>query len=72
MSQSATYQSVAYTVPGMTCDHCKKAVSTELGSVSGVTEVGVDLKTKLVRVSGESLDDAVLRAAIQEAGYEAL
>jgi copper chaperone CopZ len=72
MSQSATYQSVTYTVPGMTCDHCKKAVSTELSSVSGVTEVDVDLKTKLVRVSGEGLDDAVLRAAIEEAGYEAV
>jgi len=53
-------------------DHCKKAVSTELSSVSGVTEVDVDLKTKLVRVSGEGLDDAVLRAAIEEAGYEAV
>jgi copper chaperone CopZ len=56
----------------MTCDHCKKAVSTELSSVSGVTEVDVDLKTKLVRVSGEGLDDAALRAAIEEAGYEAV
>ena len=72
MSHPAPYQSVTYTVPGMTCDHCKKAVSTELGSVSGVTEVDVDLKTKLVRVSGEGLDDAALRAAIQEAGYEAV
>jgi copper chaperone CopZ len=72
MSQSTTYRSVTYTVPGMTCDHCKKAVSTELGSVAGVAEVDVDLKTKLVRVSGAGLDDAVLRAAIQEAGYEAL
>ncbi len=72
MSQSSTYQSVTYTVPGMTCDHCKKAVSTEIGSVGGVADVDVDLKTKLVRVSGEGLDDMALRAAIQEAGYEAL
>ena len=35
-------------------------------------EKELDLKTKLVRVSGEGLDDAVLRAAIEEAGYEAV
>ena len=62
MSQPTTYPSVTYAVPGMTCDHCKKAVSTELAAVAGVAEVDVDLKTKLVRVTGEGLDDAVLRA----------
>jgi copper chaperone len=63
-------QSITYIVPGMTCDHCQKAVSTELGSVAGVAEVDVNLKTKLVTVSGDALDDVALRAAIQEAGYE--
>jgi copper chaperone len=38
----------------------------------GRTAVDVDLETKLVRVSGEALDDAALRAAIEEAGYEAV
>jgi len=61
---------MTYTVPGMTCDHCKKAVSAELGAVAGVADVDVNLKTKLVTVSGDALDDAALRAAIQEAGYE--
>jgi copper chaperone CopZ len=31
----------------------------------------VDLVTKLVTVTGEGLDDQALRAAIEEAGYEA-
>jgi copper chaperone CopZ len=56
----------------MTCEHCKNAVSEELGRVDGVTDVEVDLETKLVQVSGEHLDDALLRAAIEEAGYEAV
>jgi len=64
-------QTITYSVPGMTCDHCKHAVSSELGAVAGVTGVDVDLGTKLVRVTGEGLDDAALRAAIEEAGYEA-
>jgi copper chaperone CopZ len=32
----------------------------------------VDLETKLVRISGENLDDSALVAAIDEAGYEAV
>ncbi len=64
-------ETMTYTVAGMTCDHCKHAVSSEVGSVAGVTEVAVDLDTKLVTVTGEGLDDEQLRAAIEEAGYEA-
>lgn len=64
-------QTLTYTVPGMTCDHCTRAVSGEVGAVSGVERVEVDLDRKLVTVTGESLDDGVLRAAIEEAGYEA-
>ena len=60
-----------YTVAGMTCDHCTRAVAGELGAVAGVEGVTVDLETKLVTVTGERLDDQQLRAAIEEAGYEA-
>jgi copper chaperone len=66
MSDTATY-----TVPGMTCGHCEASVKKEMGAVAGVESVDVDLKTKLVTVSGSSLDDKALRAAIDEAGYEA-
>ena len=62
---------IAYTVPDMSCGHCTRAVSIELASVAGVREVDVDLDTKRVVVRGEALDDASLRAAIVEAGYEA-
>ena len=64
-------ETITYSVPGMTCDHCKNAVNSELRSEAGVETVEVDLDTKLVTVSGENLDDRALRAAIEEAGYEA-
>ncbi len=64
-------EAVTYTVPGMHCGHCKTAVTEELSAVEGVQSVEVDLDTKLVVVHGEGLDDASLRAAIDEAGYEA-
>ncbi len=62
---------VTYTVPGVHCGHCKASVREELGAVPGVESVEVDLETKLVVVQGASLDDTRLRAAIEEAGYEA-
>lgn len=64
-------ETVSYTVPGMHCGHCEQAVSEELTAVEGVESVEVDLETKLVTVIGSQLDDAKLRAAIDEAGYEA-
>ncbi len=62
---------ITYTVPDMSCGHCKQAVSSELAQVAGVESVDVDLETKLVTVRGADLDDAALRGAIEEAGYEA-
>jgi copper chaperone len=55
----------------MSCGHCERTVSSELQRTPGVESVAVDLETKLVTVRGSDLDDAVLRAAIDEAGYEA-
>jgi copper chaperone CopZ len=63
---------LTYRVDGMNCNHCVVAVSSEVGQVAGVTDVDVDLDTKLVRVTGAGLDDAAVVAAIDEAGYDAL
>ena len=59
-----------YTVPGMSCGHCKTAITEEVTAVAGVQGVDVDLDTKQVVVRGETLDDAAIREAIAEAGYE--
>jgi copper chaperone CopZ len=63
---------LTYVVSEMTCDHCKATVTGAVVRVSGVKAVGVDLETKLVRVRGADVDDAAVRTAIEEAGYEAL
>ncbi|GAA3786255.1 heavy-metal-associated domain-containing protein [Sphaerisporangium flaviroseum] len=60
-----------YTVTGMTCGHCVSSVKEEVGEVPGVTGVEVDLGSGRVEVSGSgTLDDAAIRAAIEEAGYQ--
>lgn len=63
-------ETVTYRVPGMTCEHCERAVTGELRAVAGVQSVEVNLETKLVRITGEALDDGAMRAAIDEADYE--
>lgn len=60
-----------FVVPGMSCAHCERAVCEELAAVDGVEAVSVDLETKQVVVRGSALDDVALRAAIEDAGYEA-
>ena len=64
-------QELTYTVTGMSCDHCKAAVTEEVEQVAGVSAVEVDLETKLVIVRGDGVSDAAVRDAIREAGYEA-
>jgi copper chaperone len=65
-------QQLTYVVAGMSCDHCKVAVTEEVTQVAGVSAVDVDLDTKLVRVSGSNVDAAAVVAAIDEAGYDAV
>jgi copper chaperone CopZ len=62
---------ITYSVPSMSCGHCQRAVSSQIAAVPGVHSVAVDLGAKLVTVSGEQLEDSAIRAAIEEAGYEA-
>ncbi|WP_199433048.1 heavy-metal-associated domain-containing protein [Qaidamihabitans albus] len=60
-----------YTVTGMTCEHCARSVTEEVGAIQGVTDVAVDLPTGAVTVtSAGEVDVADLRAAVEEAGYE--
>jgi copper chaperone len=64
-------ETLRYSVAGMHCGHCERAVKDEVAAVPGVESVDVDLDAKLVTVVGDPLDDGLLRAAIEEAGYQA-
>ncbi|NRQ31528.1 heavy-metal-associated domain-containing protein [Nonomuraea sp. NN258] len=60
-----------YQVEGMTCGHCVSSVTAEVSKVAGVSGVQVDLAAKAVTVtSAAPLDDALINAAVLEAGYE--
>ena len=62
---------MTYTVSAVHCEHCVMSIREEVSEVEGVEDVDVDLETKVVTISGRQLDDAALRAAIEEAGYQA-
>jgi len=64
-------ETIRYDVPAIHCAHCAMSIREEVSEVEGVEDVGVDLDTKVVTIHGHGLDDAALRAAIAEAGYEA-
>jgi copper chaperone CopZ len=61
---------LTYDVPDISCGHCEAAITAEVCALPGVAAVEVDLAAKRVAVTGAGLDDAAVRAAIFEAGYE--
>ncbi len=60
-----------YTVTGMTCGHCVSSVTEEVSGVPGVSNVEVDLESGGLTVTSDApVDEAAVRAAVEEAGYE--
>ena len=57
-------------IEGMSCSHCVTHVKEALESVAGVTKANVDLRKKQAVVEGSTLDDAAMKSAVAEAGYE--
>jgi copper chaperone len=64
--------STTYQVTGMTCEHCVRAVTEEIGSVPGVRAVTVALvpggASAVTVTSADPLAEAAIRAALDEAG----
>jgi copper ion binding protein len=62
--------STTVSVRGMTCGHCQRAVTEEVGRVEGVRDVAVDLAGGTVTVTVDRpVDRAEIAAAVDEAGY---
>jgi copper chaperone CopZ len=67
---TTTSQQLTYSVPGVSCGHCRAAITSEVEKLAGVSSVDVDLDAQRVIVAGAELDDMAVRAAIDEAGYD--
>lgn len=60
-----------YQVAGMSCDHCEGTLSRKVSAVDGVSEARADAAegVLVVTTTGEP-DEAAVRAAVDEAGYD--
>jgi copper chaperone CopZ len=53
MTMSLSTEQLTYSVPGMSCGHCRAAITAEVEQLAGVTSVDVDLPAKRVSVAGD-------------------
>jgi copper chaperone len=60
-------QTQAFTISGMTCQHCVASVTEEVTELAGVTEVDVDLASGRLHVVGDVTAEQV-QAAVAGAG----
>jgi len=58
-----------YSVPDISCGHCVEAITSAVAPLDGVESVDVSIDDKAVTVAG-SFDDAAVRSAIDDAGYD--
>ncbi|WP_432752917.1 cation transporter [Streptomyces sp. JL2001] len=67
---AATAATTTYAVSGMSCGHCRTAVTEAVGALDDVTSVDVDVPGGQVTVTtGGAPDDTAIAAAIDDAGY---
>lgn len=59
-----------FSVPDMTCGHCKKRIEEKLSGHGEISFVSVDLEKKLVFIESDLTDVEVINL-IDEAGYDA-
>lgn len=59
-----------YSIPDMSCGHCKATVEAALAGVPGIGAVRIDLSTRRVEVADSAAQSEVL-AALAAAGYPA-
>jgi copper chaperone CopZ len=70
-AQSDTQVTTVYKVSGMSCGHCEGSVSGEISELPGVSSVKAVASTgEVTVVSAAELDEAAVRAAVDEAGFE--
>lgn len=67
-------QVASFSIQGMTCEHCERAVTAEIHKIPSVNKVSVELHPGQASIIEVSSDDPVERsqiaAAIEEAGYQ--
>ena len=60
-----------YSVPDVSCMHCKRAIEGAVGAMPGVSRVEVDVESKTVDIAFEegAVAEADVLATLAEEGY---
>ena len=59
-----------FTVAGMTCEHCVRAVTKAVRTIDPEADVQIDLAAKRVAVQSKIADTRSIEGAIAQSGYE--
>ena len=61
---------VTVMVKGMTCNHCKNNVITNLEKLEGIDTVDVNLDTELVNLTGSNINLEKVKSTVESIGYK--
>lgn len=59
-----------FAVNGMTCNHCKSSVETNLSKLENIEFVEVDLANKVVHVKGQAIDNSEIEGTLNNLGFD--
>ncbi|XKM13101.1 heavy-metal-associated domain-containing protein [Orbaceae bacterium ac157xtp] len=59
-----------FTVPDMSCNHCVKAITSEINKLDANAKVEIDLTKKQVVVNNTALTESQVISAINDAGFD--
>lgn len=59
-----------YVIKGMTCNHCKMSVETNLKKIDGIDIVSVNLENKTATVSGTNYSESEIKKIVDGLGFE--
>lgn len=60
---------VTFTISGMSCEHCVKAVENALKEIDGVSVRNVEIGRAVVAYDDETVNRRQVVAALEEEGY---
>ncbi|HHW00915.1 MAG TPA: heavy-metal-associated domain-containing protein [Clostridiaceae bacterium] len=67
-------ETVTFNVPSITCSNCSNKIQSALGSMQGVNNVAIDLKTQSVQVeyNPDTINPQEIKKEITTMGYEVI
>jgi len=71
MKGTASMETITYTAPAISCEHCQRTVEGAVGALPGVSSVHVEIPSKQVQVTynPSEVSRDQIEAALDEEGY---